>query len=101
MKKIFYLVALCLISFQTVSAQSQNEAIILFNEAIGHFKNKDFKKAIASYSQAIEVNPDYTKAYYNRGNAKLNIKDFDGAIDDFLFVMGESVIKILRTTMRP
>src|SRR6266481_6790746 len=38
--------------------------------------------AIAAYSRAIELNPNYTEAYNNRGNVKGAKEDHDGAIAD-------------------
>ena len=43
----------------------------------------DNKAAIKDYSAAILLRPDYYKAYNNRGFAKLQIDDFQGAINDF------------------
>ena len=43
----------------------------------------DFSNAIASYTKAIAEDPEYTKAYYNRANAKMNLKNYKGAIQDF------------------
>ena len=34
-------------------------------------------------TQAIEINPNDANAYYNRGNAKSNLKDYYGAISDY------------------
>ena len=70
-------------------AANTNQAYEYFNEAIGYFKARDFKKAVVYYSKAIDVNPEYTKAYYNRGSAKLNVKDYEGAIRDFDRVLEE------------
>ena len=84
--RIFVLSALfCFSSFALWSqdASNPNQAYEYFNEAIGYFKARDYRKAVVYYSKAIEVNPEYTKAYYNRGSAKLNVKDFEGANRDF------------------
>ena len=43
----------------------------------------DNKEAIKDYSAAIQLRPDYCKAYNNRGFAKLQMEDYQGAIDDF------------------
>ena len=43
----------------------------------------DLDGAIADYNRAIELNPKYASAYYNRGNAKEAKGDLDGAIADF------------------
>ena len=44
---------------------------------------KDYEGAIADYTQAILLNPEYASAYNNRGFAKYNQKDFEGAMVDY------------------
>ena len=46
------------------------------------FDEGDYRGAIADYSRAIELNPDYANAYYNRGIAKSKLGDHDGAEAD-------------------
>ncbi|MFN6567809.1 tetratricopeptide repeat protein [Dendronalium sp. ChiSLP03b] len=43
----------------------------------------DFQGAIADYTQAIKLNPNYLKAYNNRGLARYLLGDNQGAIIDF------------------
>ncbi|TRU19375.1 MAG: tetratricopeptide repeat protein [Microcystis aeruginosa Ma_MB_S_20031200_S102] len=38
---------------------------------------------MADYNQAINIKPDYALAYYNRGNAKYDLGDKQGAIADY------------------
>ena len=40
-------------------------------------------QAIEDYSKAIELNPSYTSAYYNRGLAYDKLRAFKQAIEDF------------------
>ncbi|HEY9705226.1 MAG TPA: tetratricopeptide repeat protein, partial [Allocoleopsis sp.] len=42
----------------------------------------DKKGALNDYSQAININQNYAKAYYNRAGVKMNLKDKKGAIAD-------------------
>ncbi len=42
-----------------------------------------FQEASENYGQAIKLDPDYAKAYNNRGNAKCHLRDYQGAIEDF------------------
>ena len=35
-----------------------------FNRGLSHAKNGEIELAIADYSKAIELNPDYAEAYY-------------------------------------
>ena len=42
-----------------------------------------YKKAIADFDKAIELNPKYADAYYNRGIAKRQLKQYKEAIADY------------------
>ena len=63
--------------------QDANAANNYFNQAVDYFQAKDFGKAIEYYSKAIQESPEFTSAYYNRANAKLNLKQYEEAIVDF------------------
>ena len=39
--------------------------------------------AIADYTSAIELDPDYAKAYNNRGNARATLGDLEKALEDY------------------
>jgi len=39
------------------------------NRGIDNFDKGYYSEAIADFSKAIEINPDYKEAYFNRGNA--------------------------------
>ncbi|WP_341525070.1 tetratricopeptide repeat protein [Nostoc sp. UHCC 0302] len=47
------------------------------------YKNGDFKGAIADYTQAIRLNPNYLNAYFGRGVASYNLGDNKRAIADY------------------
>ncbi|WP_392532463.1 tetratricopeptide repeat protein [Nostoc sp. C117] len=51
----------------------------------GHlaYKLRDYEKAIANFSQAIEQEPKHARAIVNRGNARYNMKDYEGAVADY------------------
>ena len=60
---------------------SLNEkAYILSGEL--YLVNKDFDKALAVYDEAIEINPNFAKAYHERGRIKLLKGDKDGSVED-------------------
>lgn len=42
--------------------------------------------ASAAYSEAIKYAPTFTSAYFNRGLARLELRDYAGALEDFLKV---------------
>ena len=50
---------------------------------IAYFKSGEHQKAIDDYSKAIELNPQYAYAYYNRGIAHNDLGEHQKAIDDY------------------
>lgn len=44
---------------------------------------KDYKQAIADYTKAIELNPNYAEAYNNRANAYCDEGDYRKALEDY------------------
>ena len=66
MRKIFQLfILLALISF---GCKQPAEKYII--QAREKYHNQDYKGAIASYTRALEINPQLSEAYYNRGMVK-------------------------------
>ena len=64
-----------------VYAESAN---FYFNRAYDKYEKGDYYGAIFDYTKAIEMNPNYASAYYNRGNIKgRELKDNKGALLDF------------------
>lgn len=51
--------------------------------ADAYAERADFAKAIADYTQALNLKPKDAVAYYGRGQARLSMRDTDGAISDF------------------
>ncbi|HEY9906465.1 MAG TPA: tetratricopeptide repeat protein [Thermosynechococcaceae cyanobacterium] len=43
----------------------------------------DYLGAVQSYGQAIQLAPDYARAYGNRGLVRLNLGDKRGALEDW------------------
>lgn len=58
--------------------QASDKATGLIREDIMALKDK-----ISEHTKIIESNPKYVAAYYNRGNVKYELKDYQGAISDF------------------
>ena len=64
-----------------VYAESAN---FYFNRAYDKNEKGDYYGAISDYTKAIEINPTYADAYYNRGNIKgRELKDNQSALLDF------------------
>lgn len=58
-------------------------ATLLRFKAEAENKKGDFKAAIADCDRAIILAPSLVGAHYERGLARFNLNDFDGAIRDF------------------
>jgi tetratricopeptide (TPR) repeat protein len=53
------------------------------DKAIEYHQKGEYDNAIRFYGEAIELQPDYEKAYNNRGNAYSDLKQYDKAISDY------------------
>ena len=58
-------------------------AIVHHTTGRSYFDKRQWDKAIAEYNEAIELDPKYADAYFNRGNANYNKGQYDQAIDDY------------------
>lgn len=63
--------------------KNNKDADIYDDRAIANSYEKNYKSAIADEDTAILLNPKNSTYYVNRGFIKLNIKDYNGAINDF------------------
>jgi tetratricopeptide (TPR) repeat protein len=54
----------------------------LFIRVIAKYDLGDFKGAIVDYNQVLKINPNYAKAYTNRGLVKYDLGDKQGALSD-------------------
>jgi len=61
--------------------------IDLLNSGNAKSNLKDYQGAILDYSNAIEINSNYSKAYFARGIVKLLLDDYQGAINDYTKVI--------------
>ena len=60
-----------------------NSATDWFKRATAKYELKDYQGAIADYTKAIELNPDYAQAYNKRGFAYLMLGPKSKAQADF------------------
>ena len=54
-----------------------------FNIAKINNSNVEYQLAIDNYTKAIKIDPDYVKAYHNRGNTYKELENYKNAIADY------------------
>ncbi len=67
----------------TALRQNPNYADVHINMGSLHYRRGDYHKAIASYTLALENQPDYFEAMLNRGMASRKLFNFEDAFEDF------------------
>lgn len=79
------ILGICLIAILLATACSSARERAFATVKEGNTKNydSDFKGALASYSEAIKIDPTYAPAWFFRGNTRFNLKDIKGAIADY------------------
>ena len=58
-------------------------ATVYNHRGLARERSGDFDGAIADYTEAIRLNPNYATTYFTRGSARERKGDFDGAIADY------------------
>ncbi|NJN67171.1 MAG: tetratricopeptide repeat protein [Chloroflexaceae bacterium] len=82
------LMALAVLTMMGVLAGCRSgEAVGAYNQGNKHFQAGNYTLAIVEYSRAILSDPDFTKAYNNRGVAYTHREQYDKAIKDFNAVL--------------
>ena len=76
--------------FEKCIAMAPNTAKYHYNKGSTLVNFKRIEDANISFSQAIDLNKEYTEAYYNRGKTFTDLKKFKEAITDFDFVIQEN-----------
>ena len=69
-----------------MKVETKNNSIFLSNRAFIHLKMENFGYALADANKAIEIDPDYIKAYYRRASAFLFLRKYDDALKDLNFL---------------
>ncbi len=59
------------------------EAKLQYNQGVDYYKIGQYDKAMASFRQAISIDPNYIDAYYNLGTILEYLKQNDNALDVF------------------
>lgn len=73
----------CTALVQSLKGTTKDRAIAYNSRGIAYYGNKDLDLAIADYSEAIRLDPNYAVAYNNRGVAYRDKGDLNGAIADY------------------
>ena len=76
---LFMIIMIFLIGYMS----GNNLAKKSFNQGLENSKLKQYDKAIADYTRAIELDPKLADAYYNRGVDCGKLKQYDKAIGDY------------------
>lgn len=66
-----------------ISEEGRKKASGLLDEGHTSYNDKNYTKAIALYTQAMQVNPNYDEAYYWRASAKYALSQYKEAIPDY------------------
>ena len=68
---------------QSLNAQPNALVFQHLRQGANAFNTSNYIRAIREFTEAIKLRPTFADSYYNRGYAKMRIRDFVGAIDDF------------------
>ena len=76
---------------------NKERAETYYNRGLAHSKKGELELAIADYTKAIELKPDFAEAYYNRGGAFLRLGEQERAEADLAIArnMGADAIAAL------
>lgn len=80
-------VVICVVAILCLSACLKSPAYITVLEGREMAKRSDFNGAIRAYNTALRLEPGNIEAYYSRGFAKYEVKDYEGAIEDLTYLL--------------
>ena len=69
--------------FSEQPIQNVSTARNLFKQGTEHFNLGRYEDALTSYDKALEINPDFSKAWYNRGNVLTELDRYEDALISF------------------
>ena len=70
-------------SLSQAIASEPNHKLALITRGSAFLKTERYADAVSDFSRAIEIDPEYARAYHLKGVAREYIGDNDGALDDF------------------
>jgi tetratricopeptide (TPR) repeat protein len=65
---------------QSVSQKTKEQ---WFEEGYNHYNAGEYQKALDDYDRAIQLDPQYTDAYHNRGRVYYDLKEYQKALADY------------------
>ncbi|MCT7992716.1 CHAT domain-containing protein [Laspinema olomoucense] len=68
---------------QTGNVQHKHEVQKWYQQGIDQYNRGNFVDAIASFNEAIHLQPDFHKAYYRRGITQANVGQYEDAIASY------------------
>jgi tetratricopeptide (TPR) repeat protein len=87
-KLLLILIGVLFLNIPSVYAQTAEEYLSVGND---NFKLRNFDKAIAGYTKALDINPNLAKAYNNRGVAYAEEGSLSRAIADFTMAIANNL----------
>ena len=84
---ISFFILLSIISFNPSFADNEEEAAMLYNEAIDLYKQDDINRSIELFKQAIELKQDFYEAHYNLAQILMSINKNDEAYKSLLEII--------------
>lgn len=88
-------------SYYTTPA-TQNDYFKVYWDGVWKYENGNYAEAIRSFNRSIELKPQSVNIagiYAYRGNCKLKLSDYSGAILDFDYALGLSTTKVTDNTL--
>ena len=76
-------IAACTRNIQSGRFTGRNLAVAFTNRGLAYKRKGQWDRAIADFSEAIRLNPDFATAFNNRGNIYYGKGQFDRAIKDY------------------
>src|SRR5580700_6796925 len=73
----------CTALIESGTQSPQNIPVVFNNRGIAYRAKGDLDRAIADYTEAIRLDPNYDVAYQNRGRSYFAKRDYDHAIADY------------------
>ncbi|MFI3301207.1 MAG: tetratricopeptide repeat protein [Candidatus Gastranaerophilales bacterium] len=80
---IIIMTSTCVFAEDTQVEVFNNDAKLEYNMGIDYYKIGQYDKAMASFREAINLDPDYIDAYYNLGSILEYLKQYDASLTVF------------------